>query len=175
MGRSAAASRSTTRRRRRRRGLLLHRRGGDGESLRFLVLAPFLGVVAADLHDVVGRLLRIALIVELDRARHAVVLHFADGGGDRLAGGGLAALGDVLQRLDGDGGGDVGFRGVRLGILAVLLLELLAELLGLRAGGRSGGRGVVRAHHHLAANLDEVRGGHAVGTEGLSPYALFSR
>src|SRR5207248_3860042 len=88
MGRSAAASRSTTRRRRRRGGLLLHRRGGDGESLRFLVLAPFLGVVAADLHDIVGRLLRIALVVELDRARHAVVLDFADRGGDRLARGG---------------------------------------------------------------------------------------
>src|SRR5207248_9251453 len=67
---------------------IFHRRGGDGESLRFLVLAPFLGVVAADLHDIVGRLLRIALVVELDRARHAVVLDFADRGGDRLARGG---------------------------------------------------------------------------------------
>jgi len=163
MGRSAAAPRSTTRRRR------------DGETLRFLVLAPFLGVVAADLHDVVGRLLRIALVVELDRTRHAVVLHFADRRGDRLARGGLAALGDVLQRPDGDGGGDVGLGGVRLGILAVLLLELLAELLGLRAGGRSRGRGVVRAHHHLAADLDEVRGVHAVGAEELRLHAFLAR
>src|SRR5437879_13801924 len=101
MGRSAAASRSTTRRRRRRGGLLLHRRGGDGESLRFLVLAPFLGVVAADLHDIVGRLLRIALVVELDRARHAVVLDFADRGGDRLARRGLARKSGVWGRASG--------------------------------------------------------------------------
>src|SRR5438132_2022050 len=107
MGRSAAASRSTTRRRRRSGGLLLHRRGGDGESLRFLVVAPLLGVVGADLHDVVGCLLRIALVVELDRARHAVVLLFANRGGDCLARGGLASLGEVRPRRDGYGGGVV--------------------------------------------------------------------
>src|SRR5262249_52984179 len=117
MGRSAAARRWTTRRRRRGVRLLLHGRRRDGQTLGFLVLAPLLRIVGGDLHDVVRGLFRVTLVVELDRARHARVLHLADGGGYGLARWCLATLGDFFQRLDGDGGGHIRLRRVRLGVL----------------------------------------------------------
>src|SRR5919106_4094744 len=62
--------------------LLLRGRRGDGQPLHFLVVAPLLRVVAGHLEHEVERLLRVALVVELDRARDARVLHGADRLGD---------------------------------------------------------------------------------------------
>src|SRR5262250_3372307 len=107
MDRSAAAPPGRHRRAAAESELLLHGRGSDGQTLGFLVLAPLLGIVRGDLHDVVRRLLGIALVVEVDRPGHAGELHFADGGRHGFARGCLAALGDFFERLDRDGGGDV--------------------------------------------------------------------
>src|SRR5207244_12710932 len=74
-------------------------RRGDGEALGLLVLAPLLGIVVRDLQYVVRGFLGIALVVELDRPRHAAVLDLADRLRHRGAGGGLAAARHRLQRL----------------------------------------------------------------------------
>src|SRR5262245_103468 len=174
MGRSAAARRSTTRRRRRGGRLLLHGRRSDGQALGFLVLAPLVRIVGGDLHDVVRRLLGVALVIELDGARHAGVLHLANGARDGLTRGGLAALGDLFERLDRDGRGDVRLRRIGFGVLLELVLVLVAGLFGLRTGrGRRRGR-VVSADDRLAADLNEVRRVQTIGAEELRLHALLA-
>src|SRR5215510_7603652 len=94
--------------------LLLGRGSGDGQALDFLVVAPLLGVVAGHLKHEVEGLLGIALVVELDGAGDAGVLHLADGGRDVLPAGHLSALGRRLDALEGDGGSVVGLGSERL-------------------------------------------------------------
>src|SRR5436309_8021791 len=149
---------------------------GDRQLLDDLVVAPLPRIVAGDLQDEVESLLPVALAVELDVAGDAVgELRLADRRRHVLAAGHLAALRGGLDALEGYGGGVVGLCGVRLGVLAELLLELLDERL--RPGqlrGRAGGRGVAHADHGLAGYLRQVRGVHAVRAEELALDALLA-
>src|SRR3989441_13266681 len=106
-------------------GLSGRGRGGDGQLLDDLVVAPLSGVFVGDLQHEVERLLPVTLRVELDVAGDAVgELGLADRGRHVLAARHLAALRGGLDGLDRDRGPVVRLGRVRLGVLAELLLEL---------------------------------------------------